>query len=66
MKTITRAILVLSAAAFVAVSLNPAAAAKRSREECMKMAAAKGYTIAGSRAEAANKRSFIRACMDGA
>jgi hypothetical protein len=65
MRFIAPAILVLSTAAFIACAVTPAAAAKRSREECMKLAAEKGYTIAGSRAEATAKRSFIRSCMDG-
>jgi hypothetical protein len=65
MRMIVPSIVVLSTAAFVACAVTPAAAAKRSRAECVKLAAQKGYTIAGSRAEAANKRSFIRACMEG-
>jgi hypothetical protein len=58
-------ILVLSAFALIAASVTPAAAAKKTRDECMQLASQRGFNGSGDRTQAAAKRNFVVACMQG-
>jgi hypothetical protein len=59
-------ILVFSALALVAASVTPAAAAaKKTRDQCMQLASQRGFNGSGDRTQAAAKRTFVVSCMQG-
>jgi hypothetical protein len=52
--------------ALVAASLAPAAAAaKKTRDECMQLASQRGFNGSGDRTQASAKRDFVISCMQG-
>jgi len=59
------ATVILSFSAFLIFtsSITPAAAAKKSREECMQLAEQRGFSDMGGRG--GPKRAFVAACMQG-
>ena len=59
------AILTLSAFALALTSVNPAAAAKKTRDECMQLASQRGFNGSGNKAQGDAKRAFVGACMQG-
>jgi hypothetical protein len=64
MKTLGSAILVLSALTILVSSVIPAAAAKKSRDECMTLAKQRGFARGGVDQNRAFN-DFIRGCMKG-
>ncbi len=57
--------LVFSAFALIAASVAPAAAAKKTRDECMQLASQRGFNGSGDKTQAATKRAFVISCMQG-
>jgi hypothetical protein len=47
------------------VSVTPAAAAKKTRDECMQLASQRGFNGSGDKTQAATKRAFVISCMQG-
>jgi hypothetical protein len=58
-------ILALSMFALVTASVTPAAAAKKTRDECMVLASQRGFTTGGDKMQVAAKRTFVFSCMQG-
>jgi hypothetical protein len=64
MKTLGSAILVLSTLTILVSSVIPAAAAKKSKEECMTLAQQRGFTRGGV-TQNRTFADFVRGCMKG-
>jgi hypothetical protein len=64
MKTLGSAILVLSALTILVSSVIPAAAAKKSREECVTLAQQRGFTRGGV-TQNRTFGDFVKGCMKG-
>ncbi len=64
---ILRVTLVAAAALTFAASLiaSATAAPKRSRDACMQLASQRGFNGSGDSTQAAAKRNFVIACMQG-
>jgi hypothetical protein len=54
-----------SALVLAAASMSPAQAAKKTQEECMRLASQRGFSQVVTRAEAAAKKAFVVSCMQG-
>ena len=62
---IEKYILAVLAAALVAATVVPAAAAKKTRDECMQLASQRGFNQVSTKADADAKRAFVVSCMQG-
>jgi hypothetical protein len=62
---IATCMLVASALVLAATAMTPAQAAKKTQEECMRLASQRGFSQVVTRAEAAAKKAFVVSCMQG-